>query len=185
MTTIEHRLVDAARGTWRIDPAHSPATFSVRHLMSKVRGRFSDVNGMVVIGDGLASCSVAVSIPTETIDTGVDLRDDDLRSDAFLDTDRFQTMEFESTRVSAEEHGGLTVLGNLTIRDVTRPVALEVEYLGRDDTGLRGEPRVGFAARTTIRRSDFGVGHPTPAGHKVVVSDLVTIELDVEAFLQE
>jgi polyisoprenoid-binding protein YceI len=187
MTTtrdIQSRLTRSATGTWRIDPAHSSATFSVRHLMSQVRGRFSDVDGKVVIGDGLDSCSVAASIPAETVDTGFRMRDDDLRSESFLDAARFETMEFESTEVRDDDNG-LTVVGDLTIRDVTRPVTIPVEFLGRDDTGLQGEPRIGFAGRTTIRRSDFGVGQRAIEGSKVVVGDQVTIELDVEAFLEE
>jgi polyisoprenoid-binding protein YceI len=182
--TLEQKLTDVATGTWRIDPAHSSATFSVRHLMSKVRGRFSDVDGKVVIGDDLAFCSVAASIPTETIDTGVGMRDDDLRSESFLDAARFETMEFASTEIRADA-SGLTMVGDLTIRDTTLPVIIPVEFLGRDDTGLAGEPRIGFSGWTTILRSDFGVGQASFEGSKVVVGDAVTIELDVEAFLEE
>jgi polyisoprenoid-binding protein YceI len=182
--TIEHRLTNAARGTWRIDPAHSSATFSVRHLMSRVRGRFGDLDGRVVIGAGLDSCSVAVAIPARTVDTGVPMRDDDLRSASFLDVATFESMTFESSEVH-DNDDGLLAVGDLTIRGVTRPVTLQAEYLGRDDTGLQGEPRVGFSALTTILRSDFGVGENSAKGSKVVVGDIVTIELDVEAFLED
>jgi polyisoprenoid-binding protein YceI len=178
--TIEHRLTDNARGTWRIDPAHSSATFSVRHLMSKVRGRFSDVDGQVVIGATLADCSVAASIPAETVHTGVAMRDDDLRSEGFLNAAHFQTLEFASTAVH-DTGAGLQVVGDLTIRDVIHEVVLDVEYLGHDESGLQGEPRIGFSGITTIRRSAYGVGQSPVEGSKVVVGDTVTIDLDIEA----
>jgi polyisoprenoid-binding protein YceI len=178
--TIEQRLSDAVRGTWRIDPAHSSATFSVRHLMSKVRGRFSDVDGQIVIGASLDDCSVAASIPAETVDTGVVMRDDDLRSEGYLNASRFQTLEFESTDVRGTA-AGLRVVGELTIRDVVQEVVLTVEYLGEDETGLQGEPRIGFSGSTTIRRSDYDIGQSPVQGSKVVVGDTVTIDLDIEA----
>jgi polyisoprenoid-binding protein YceI len=78
-----------------------------------------------------------------------------------------------------------TIVGDLTIRDITRQVRLEAEFLGLDATGLQGEPRIGFAARTTIRRSDFRVGERSAEGSKVVVGDTVAVELDVEAHLEE
>jgi polyisoprenoid-binding protein YceI len=182
--TIEHRLTTAARGTWRLDPAHSSAIFSVRHLMSRVRGRFGDLDGGIVIGGGLDSCSVAVAIAARTVDTGVPMRDDDLRSASFLDVANFESMTFESSEVH-DRDDVLVVVGDLTIRGVTRPVILQAEYLGRDDTGLQGEPRVGFSAQTTILRSDYGVGENSAKGSKVMVGDMVTIELDVEAFLED
>lgn len=170
-------------GTWRIDPAHTSVTFSVRHLMSKVRGRFSDVDGQIVIGQALASCSVEASIPTVSVDTGTQMRDDDLRSTRFFDAARFPFMEFASTEITGEGTR-LTLVGDLTIRDVTRPVAIDVEFLGLDETGLQGEPRIGLSGRTTLRRSDFNVGDAPVGGSKVVIGDTVTVELDIEAFLE-
>ena len=81
-------LTGIASGTWRIDPAHTSVTFSVRHLMSKVRGQFSDVDGQIVIGQALPSCSVEASIATASVDTGTQMRDDDLRSARFFDSAR-------------------------------------------------------------------------------------------------
>ena len=175
-------LTGIAAGTWRIDPAHSAVTFSVRHLMSKVRGRFSDVDGQIVVGQTLASCSVEASIATASVDTGTPMRDDDLRSATFFDSARFPSMEFASTQITGEDTR-LSLVGDLTIRDVTRPVTIDVEFLGLDETGLQGEPRIGLSGRTTVRRSEFKVGDTPIEGSKVVIGDPVTIELDVEAFL--
>lgn len=176
-------LAGTPTGTWTIDPAHSSVTFSVRHLMSKVRGQFSDVDGRVVIGEALGSCSVEARIGTASVDTGTQMRDEDLRSTNFLDATRFPSMRFASTEVT--EDTTISLIGDLTIRDVTRRVSVPVEFLGFDETGLQGEPRIGFSGRTTVRRSDFNVGASSLDGSKVVVGDTVTIELDIEAFLDE
>ena len=93
-------------------------------------------------------------------------------------------MEFASTEITVVD-SRITLVGDLTIRDVTRSVTIDVEFLGLDETGLRGEPRIGFTGRTTVRRSDFNVGESPVEGNKVVVGDAVAVELDVEAFLAE
>lgn len=172
-------------GTWRIDPAHSSVSFSVRHLMSKVRGRFTDVDGRISIGPSLGECSVSASIAMASVDTGTPQRDEDLRSDRFFDVDEHPGLTFASTAVEDGADGTFTIVGDLTIRAITRQVRLEAEFLGLDGTGLQGEPRIGFAARTAIRRSEFRVGERSVEGNKVVVGDTVTIELDVEAHLEE
>jgi polyisoprenoid-binding protein YceI len=170
-------------GTWRIDPMHTAVTFSVRHLMSKVRGRFNDVDGQIRIGESPGSWSVAASIAMASVDTGTSMRDDDLRSANFFDVARFPSMRFVSTDV-LQDTSGFCVVGDLTIRDITRRVPIQVEFLGVDESGLQGEPRMGFSGRAAVRRSDFGVGQNSVPGSKVVVGDAVTIELDVEAFLE-
>jgi polyisoprenoid-binding protein YceI len=182
----EEVLARIPSGTWTIDPMHSSVTFSVRHLMSKVRGRFSDVEGHIVVGPAPSSCSVEASIATASVDTGTQLRDDDLRSPTFFDSARFPAMRFASTQVTAEgDEGSFTLVGELTIRDVTRPVTLECEFLGLDESGLQGEPRIGISGRTTVRRSDFKVGASSVEGSKVVVGDSVLVELDIEAYLAQ
>jgi polyisoprenoid-binding protein YceI len=177
----EGELAQITTGTWAIDPAHSAVTFSVRHLMSRVRGQFKDVEGRIVVGPTLASCSVAASIATASVDTGTQMRDDDLRSARFFDSTRFPAMEFASTEITVAD-SRITLVGDLTIRDVTRSVTVDVEFLGLDETGLQGEPRIGFTGRTTVRRSDFNVGESSVEGNKIVVGDAVSVELDVEAF---
>ncbi len=177
-------LAGVATGDWRIDPAHTSVTFSVRHLMSKVRGQFSGLDGHIVVAQSLASCSVQASIATASVDTGTPMRDDDLRSARFLDSTRFPSIAFASTEVTGEDTA-ITLVGDLTIRDVTRRVTIDVEFLGLDETGLQGEPRIGLSGRTTLRRSDFQVGDSSVEGSKVVVGDSVTVELDIEAFLEQ
>jgi polyisoprenoid-binding protein YceI len=185
-TAAEKVLARIPSGTWTIDAMHSSVTFSVRHLMSKVRGRFSEVDGQIVVGQELTSCSVEASIGTASVDTGTQMRDDDLRSSNFFDSARFPAMRFASTQIAAEgDETRFTLAGDLTIRDVTRPVTIECEFLGLDETGLQGEPRVGVSGRTSVRRSDFKVGASAIEGSKVVVGDTVLIELDIEAYLEQ
>jgi polyisoprenoid-binding protein YceI len=177
-------LGDAPTGSWVIDPAHSAVSFSVRHLMTRVRGRFTDLEGRIGIAETLGGCSAEVLVATSSVDTGFAMRDDDLRSDRFFDTGVHPRLTFTSTAVT--EHGGrLTVVGDLTIRDVTREVSLDTEFLGLDETGLQGEPRIGFSGRTRVRRSDFGVGAAPEGGGKVVVGDAVDIDVDLQAALDD
>lgn len=178
----EETLATTPSGTWTIDPAHSAVTFSVRHLMSKVRGRFSEVEGHIVVGPTPDTWSAEASIAMRSVSTGTQMRDDDLRSERFFDTDAYPIMIFASTEVR-DEGDVIALVGDLTIRAVTRSVTIEVEYLGRDQTGLQGEPRIGFSGRTTLSRSDFGVGQASVEGSKVIVGDAVSVELDIEAFL--
>ena len=186
MTTLAGgTLAGTPKGTWRIDPAHSSVSFSVRHLMSKVRGRVREIEGSLTIGASLLDCRASASMRADSVDTGVPQRDDDLRSSSFLDVEQHPDVTFESSAVEEGADGLLTIVGDLTVRGVTREVRLDAEFLGLDETGLQGEQRIGFAARTTFRRSDFGVGEGAVEGSKLVVGDTVTIELDVEAALDE
>jgi polyisoprenoid-binding protein YceI len=176
-------LGGAPTGSWVIDPAHSSVTFAVRHLMSKVRGRFSDLEGRIGVAETLGDCSAEVTVATSSVHTGVGMRDDDLRSERFFDADAYPRLTFTSTSVT-DRDGRLTVVGDLTIRDVTREVTLDAEFLGLDGTGLQGEPRIGFSGRARVRRSDFGVGG-APEGGKVVIGDVVDVEVDLEAALED
>jgi len=177
-------LGGAPVGRWVIDPAHSSVTFSVRHLMSKVRGRFTEVEGRIVVAGRLESCTTRASVATASVDTGTAMRDDDLRSAGFFDAQTYPRLTFTSTAVTGDA-GRLTVVGDLTIRGVTREVRLDAEFLGLDESGLQGEPRIGFSGRTRVRRSDFGVGERPVEGSRLVVGDVVDIELDVEAALED
>jgi polyisoprenoid-binding protein YceI len=184
-TILAGRTLAAIRpGIWRIDPMHSAVTFAVRHLMSRVRGSFNDFDGQLRVASELPGpWSVEASIAMASVDTGTPMRDEDLRSENFFDAARFPSMRFVSTEV-AQHPSGFTVVGDLTIRDITQQVAIEVEFLGVDESGLQGEPRIGFSGRASVRRSDFGVGASPVQGSKVVIGDVVTIELDVEAYLE-
>jgi polyisoprenoid-binding protein YceI len=167
-------------GTWTIDPAHSMAGFTVRHLMSRVHGRFDEFHGTITTAEDLTRSHVTATIDLASVSTGNEMRDQDLRSPRFFNVDANPAMTFQSSAV--HPHGDLWIVsGNLSLNQVTRPVAIETEVLGVDETGLQGEARIGFSGRATIRRSEFGLDGLTGDGTKIIVSDLVTIELDIEA----
>jgi len=127
-------------GTWTIDPAHTVVAFAARHLMSRVRGTFSQVNGKIVTSQDPALCSATAAVALSSVSTGNEMRDNHLRSADFFDTEHWPTMTFASTGLR-QENGAWVLTGDLTIRAVTRPVEFEVEFLGVDPTGLqRGEP---------------------------------------------
>src|SRR2546421_3736634 len=170
-------------GTWTIDPAHTTVSFVVRHLMSRVRGTFSEVSGQIISRPALSGSTAAATIAVSSVSTGNEMRDNHLRSPDFFEADRYPVMSFASTGLRPVD-GSWLMSGELTIRDVTRPADLEVEFLGTDPTGLQGETRIGFSARGTISRRDFGItfGLATD-GTKIVLADKVDIILDVQAFL--
>ncbi len=167
-------------GTWTIDPAHSTVGFTVRHLMSKVRGSFTDFSGMVVtIGDAAAS-SVEVAITSASITTNNDQRDGHLRSTDFFDAEAGQQLVFVSTGVT-EADSGHVIHGNLTINGRTRPVELAAEFLGVA-VDAYGVTRLGAEATTSISRKDFGVDFNVPLeGGKLLIGDKVDINLEIEA----
>jgi len=171
-----------APGVWEIDPAHSSVEFVARHLLSKVRGRFSDFSGNLTIADDPAQSSVEVTIDATSIETGSPDRDAHLRDPDFLDVERFGSLSYRSTEVRpGEQPGHYLVDGDLTIRDVTRPVTLEVEYLGWSDDPWGGQ-RAGFSATTEIERTDFGASwNLVVETGGLVVGKTVRIELEVEA----
>jgi polyisoprenoid-binding protein YceI len=169
----------AAQDAWQLDPPHSSAQFSVRHLgVSTVRGAFTKVSGSVVYDAGnLNKSSIQATIDAASVDTRVEMRDNDLRSPRFLDAQKFPTITFQSKKVEAAGAGKLKVTGDLTIRGVTKEVVLDVDGptpsikdpLGKDRL------RMGASATTKINRNDFGV-----SGLPGVVGDDITITLDVE-----
>jgi polyisoprenoid-binding protein YceI len=168
--------------TWQIDPAHSAAQFSVRHMMiSTVRGEFQKMTGTVQLDDkDITKSSVEVTIDTTTVDTRVPNRDADLKSPNFLDVAQFPTMTFKSKSVSKAGEGHLKVVGDLTLHGVTREVVLDVE--GPSPAIKMGNNlRRGVSATTKINRKDFGINWSrTLDGGGMVVSEEVNITLDVE-----
>ncbi|MBD2900696.1 Protein YceI [Actinomadura sp. RB99] len=169
-------------GTWTIDPAHTTVSFSARHLMSRVRGTFAEVSGQIVTDPDPAGSTVTAVIGTASVHTGNKMRDDHLRSADFFDVQTHPQMTFVS-RTLHPAAGSWVLSGELTIRNITRTVDLEVEFLGSDPTGLQGEPRIGFSAQATISRRDFGVTFGLLAdGTKLIIADKIDITLDVQAF---
>jgi polyisoprenoid-binding protein YceI len=154
--TVEGISAPAA-GTWQIDLAHTEVGFHARHMMiSKVRGRFHQVSGTVVVGEDPRESRVEIEVDAASIDTGMPQRDEHLRSPDFLDVARFPTLRFVSTGVELTGGNEFELRGDLTIRDVTRPVTLQVEFVGMDPS-FGGTAHAGFTARTEIDREDFGM----------------------------
>lgn len=173
----------AATSTWKFDPIHTAAQFSVRHLtISTVRGAFSKVTGTVELDDqDVRKSKVDVSIDVSTVDTREPARDKDLRSDHFFDVEHFPTMTFKSTKVEQAGAGKLRVTGNLTIRGVTKEVVLDVDGPTAPIKDQYGNQRAAVNATTKINRQDFGVKwNATIDNGSVVVGDEVNINIDAE-----
>jgi polyisoprenoid-binding protein YceI len=172
--------------TWTVDATHAEVGFSVRHLMiSTVRGRFGAVTGTVTLDEATPTNSrVDVTIDVNSIDTRTEQRDGHLRSADFFDVATFPTMHFISTRIDGNSTSEFRLTGNLTIRDVTREVTLDVVAEGRGMDPW-GNERAGFSATGKINRDDFGLSwnQALEAGG-VVVSNEVKLSIDVELVRQ-
>lgn len=173
----------AANSNWQIDPAHSSAQFSVRHMaISTVRGAFSKVTGSVALDDkDVSKSTVEVTIDANSVDTRVPDRDNDLRSDKFFDVARYPSITFKSRKVEQLAPGRLKVTGDLTIRGTTKEVVLDVEGPTAPVRDPWGNARNAATATTKINRQDFGVKWNTTLDNGgVVVGDDVSIIIDVE-----
>lgn len=172
-----------ARSTWNFDPAHSEISFRVRHMMfSKVSGYFQKWEGHFEFDpENPGDAVVSVDIDASSIDTGNEDRDGHLRSGDFLDVENHPVLHFESQDVTSKQGDELLMRGELTIRETTRPVELEVEYHGKA-TDPWGNDRVGFTGRTKLNRKDFGLtwNQVLEAGG-VLVGDEVEVEIHVQA----
>ena len=163
---------------WQIDPAHTTVAFTVRHMgISNVHGRFTKVSGSAVVNDNDPSKdSVNATIDATSIDTGVEMRDNDLKSANYFDVAQFPTITFKSKSVSKSGDGKLKIVGDLTIHGVTKEVTLDVD--GPSAPAKMGPNlKRGLSATTTVNRKDFGVGAKTPSA---MVGEDIKIELDVE-----
>jgi polyisoprenoid-binding protein YceI len=173
----------AATSTWQIDPMHTAAQFSVRHLaISTVRGGFSKVTGTVVFDDkDVSKSSVDVTIDVSTVDTREPNRDKDLMSDHFFDVTHYPTMTFKSKKVEQGGAGKLKVTGDLTIHGVTKEVVLDVDGPTAAVKDPWGNQRAAVNATTKINRQDYGVKwNATMDNGGVVVGDDVSINIDAE-----
>src|SRR6476660_5579316 len=162
--------------TWQIDPMHTASQFSVRHLgISTVRGVFQKTSGTVIYDPADPSkTQIDVTIDASSVDTRVQMRDNDLRSDHFLDVAKYPTITFKSKKAESAGQGKLKITGDLTIHGVTKEVVLDVEGPS-EPTPAMGGIRMGAEATTKINRKDFGVN-----GAAGVVGDDIQITLDVE-----
>ncbi|MBI5284136.1 MAG: YceI family protein [Chloroflexi bacterium] len=183
--TVQTERKDTGTGTWTIDGAHSVAEFAVKHMMvSTVKGRFKNVSGALHLDEANPAASrIEAAIEVASVDTGAEQRDEHLRSDDFFNAARYPQITFRSTGVSGKGDDW-KMEGELTIRDVTKPVVLDVEFEGRGPDAYGGE-RAGFTATTKINRKDFGVNwNGLIEAGGVVVSDTVKITLNIEAVRQ-
>lgn len=185
LTTTPVVLPGYRAGTWNIDQAHSDVSFTVRHMMvSKVRGSFREFSGRILTAENPEESSVTADVELASIDTNNAQRDEHIRSADFFDVANHPTMGFRSTALRA--HGDRWVVtGELSLHGVTKPVDLDVELNGFGPDPFGGY-RAGFTATTQINRRDFGIDISMPMdGGGVVVSDKVTVTLEIEAVLDE
>jgi polyisoprenoid-binding protein YceI len=178
----------AATATWQIDPAHTAAGFSVRHLMiATVRGQFKGVTGAVLWDDqDINNSTVDVTIDANTVDTGEPKRDADLKSANFFDVKNYPTITFKSTKIEKISAGKMKVAGNLTIHGVTKQVVLDVEGPSGAVKDPWGNTRVALNASTTVNRLDYGVKwNAKMDSGGMVVGDDVNINIDLEMIKKE
>jgi polyisoprenoid-binding protein YceI len=169
--------------SWRIDPLHSSAQFSVRHMMiSTVRGQFGGVKGVMTYDPkNPAASSVEATIDCTTVNTGEPKRDSDLKTAEFFDVKRYPVMTFKSKRVDVAGAGKLRVTGDLTINAITRQVALEVEGPTAPIRDTQGREKIGVSGTAKVSRKEYGILYnPIMESGGVAVSDEVTIVLEIE-----
>lgn len=169
-------------GHWELDPAHSSIGFSARHIgFARINGRFNTFAGAVRIADRMEDSSMHVIIDATSIDTGMRLRDDHLRSADFLDAARYPTVEFYSERFIHHSGSRWSVAGALTLHGVSRSVTLDTGYLGLG-TGLEGEARAACRATAELQREDFTLNWQSVLAHGIAaIGSSVEVALDVQA----
>jgi polyisoprenoid-binding protein YceI len=175
--------VSVGAETWVIDPAHTVSGFTVKHMMiTNVTGMFELTKGTIEYKPGEpGSVKADITIESKSVNTRIGRRDDDLRSDNFFSAEKFPTLTFRSKRVQNARAEGFDLVGDLTIRDVTREVVLKVEGPSAPIRDPQGNRRVGANATTTINRKDFGILYNRAIEAGGVVGDEVKINLEVEA----
>jgi polyisoprenoid-binding protein YceI len=172
----------AESSAWNLDPAHTNAGFTVRHLViSNVRGQFTKLSGAAQFDDkDVSKSTVEATIDVASIDTRVQKRDDDLRSERFFDAAKYPTITFKSTKVEHAGKGKLKVTGDLTMHGVTKPVVLAVEGPTAEIKDPWGNTRRGFAAAAKLNRKDFGLTYSDMIEAGPVVGDEIKIEIEAE-----
>ena len=182
MTTTTTEFTELT-GTYTLDVAHSRVGFVARHAMvTKVRGSFDEFEGTATLdGSNPENSSVSVTIQVASVDTRNDQRDGHLRTNDFLDVEKFPTITFSSTAIKHLGGNDFEVTGNLTVKGVTKQVVLPVEYQGAA-TDPYGNKRIGFEGSTTINRSDYGVNfNAALETGGVLVSEKITLEFEISA----
>lgn len=182
--TMSAGAMKAQSKDWKVDPAHSEADFSIKHMaISTVHGTFRGLAGVIKFDPAdVVKSGVQATIDVSSVDTGVAARDKHLKSPDFFDVAKFPTLTFKSTGVSKEgDHYDVT--GDLTLHGVTKKVVLKLEDPGKEEPGMDGKSvHRGFTATTTVNRKDFGlIWNGTLKSGDSVLGDDVKIELDIEA----
>lgn len=177
-------MSDITAGTWQLDPTHTEIGFTVRHIMSKVRGKFETFEGTLVTAEDITASSVNVTVDLSSINTGTADRDNHLRSGDFFNVETHPTMTFSSTGVVKKSDTDYVVTGDLTIKDVTKPIELNVDFLGEGKDPWGGT-RVGVEATGQISRKEWGIDFNIPLeGDKVMIGDKISLNIVAEAVLQ-
>jgi polyisoprenoid-binding protein YceI len=180
--TIQTAPAAGAKTAWKLDPAHSIVEFSAKHLMiTTVKGRITDIEGIIYTDEkNPKNSSVEATLKAVSLDTRTDQRDQHLRSADFLDVEKYPEIRFRSTRIQGDKPN-FKLTGDLTIRDVTKPITLDVEFEGETKDPWGGE-RVGFSATSKIDRREFGLtwNQALETGG-IVVGNEIKISLEVQA----
>jgi polyisoprenoid-binding protein YceI len=173
-------LANLTPGTWTVDASHSTVGFTARHLMiTKVRGRFTHVSGSATVAENPLDSVVTATVALASVDTGDAKRDGHLRSADFFDVERFPTMTFTSTTVK-QDGSDFLLVGDLTIKGVTRSVELELEFDGVNQDPWGGT-RASFSAEGEINRKDWGLEwNVALESGGVLVSDKIKLSLDIQ-----
>ncbi|MEV4410709.1 YceI family protein [Catellatospora sp. NPDC049609] len=184
-TRTWHGLTIPTAGTFALDPAHTRVGFVIRHLVvSKVRGAFKDVAGEIVIAEEPLDSSVTATIQAASIDTGVADRDNHLRTGDFLEIEKYPELSFRSTGLRAKSGEHFILVGELTIKDVTKQVELELEFGGVQKSPY-GQEVIGFSATTEIDREEYNVTwNQTLETGGVMLGKTLKIEIEGEAVRQ-
>lgn len=167
---------------WKFDPAHSDASFSIRHFFSQVQGRFNTMTGTIAFDEkDWSKSTVEASIDANSIFTNNERRDAHLRTGDFFDVANHPTITFKSSKVTKGEGNDLKIEGDLTMRGVTKKVVLDATYLGQGAVGQMGT-KAGFTATTKVNRQDYGIKwNKTLDNGGAMLDDNVTITLNIEA----
>jgi polyisoprenoid-binding protein YceI len=173
-------------GKWQLDPYHTQVEFSAKHLgMMTVRGQFEDVSAVADIDpDNPEAASVDVTIQTVSVKTNNPVRDNDLRSGNFLEVEKYPVITFKSTGVRAAGENHFKLAGDLTIKETTRPVTLDVTKYGEFNDAMMGH-RIAYGATTQINRKDYGLSFAMVLDGRFVVSEEIQITIEGELVEQK
>ncbi|MBA2311341.1 MAG: YceI family protein [Actinobacteria bacterium] len=179
--------IDDPIGTWVIDPAHSSAGFSATHMVfSKVRGGFNEIEGGFTVAEDSARSTAHAVLKAASITSNNEQRDGHLRSPDFLDADKYPEVTFESTKLELSSDSAAKLSGDLKIRDIVRPIQLDVTFNGFLPKDLFGSTRSAFTLTGKFNRKDYGLTwNQTLETGGVLVGDTVTLEIEVAAVRQD